>query len=158
MGADLYIESVNEKCLAKWKPKFDAAVAARDAATTDEARKELQKEVSRCYDEMYADGYFRDSYNSTNLLWQLGLSWWEDVGNMLDEEGNLPVETIKEFVETVKDREVPPPHELRLEQACVDDGENSLESWHRYFVEKRERFIKFLETAIRLDEPIIASI
>ena len=34
-----------------------------------------QAEVAKYFDLMYSEGYFRDSYNVTNVLWRLGLTW-----------------------------------------------------------------------------------
>src|SRR6185437_1103411 len=33
--------------------------------------------------------YFRDSYNLSNVLWTLGLSWWRDVLPFLNEQLEL---------------------------------------------------------------------
>jgi hypothetical protein len=32
---------------------------------------------------MYERGCFKDSYNSSNLLWLFDLSWWRDVLEMI---------------------------------------------------------------------------
>ena len=47
------------------------------------AADEAQEQVLRYYDKMYQRGYFRDSYNPSNLLWLFGLSWWRDVLDVL---------------------------------------------------------------------------
>jgi hypothetical protein len=36
-----------------------------------------------------AKAYFRDSYNMSNVLWTLNLSWWQDVLPLLDEKLEL---------------------------------------------------------------------
>jgi hypothetical protein len=45
--------------------------------------------------KMYQRGYFRDSYNSSNLLWPFDLSWWQDVLEVLvGKEGKMSPEII----------------------------------------------------------------
>lgn len=102
-------------------------------------------------------GYFRDSYNGTNLFWVLGLSWWHDVN--LDDEGNMPGEEIKRLRQEVATRAADV-SEARLRQLhCkIDDGENSVESWRKFFEEKRGRLLAFFDEAIALGEPIDASL
>ncbi len=92
MGADLYIDSIVNKAKAEHQPKFDDAVAKRDAKLTElagtprtpETKAEvdaLQKVVNEHYHAMYPDnGYFRDSYNHSSLFWQIDFSWWEITG------------------------------------------------------------------------------
>lgn len=76
MGADLYIEKIHQPLLEKYQPLFDEAVRQRDALPRDSKEaKAAQRKVTRYYDLMYSDGYFRDSYNVTSVLWRLGLSW-----------------------------------------------------------------------------------
>jgi hypothetical protein len=39
---------------------------------------------------VYERGYYRDSYNNSNLLWLFGLSWWEDVlGVLTGKDGKM---------------------------------------------------------------------
>ena len=81
MGADLYIE------------KLDREKQCTGFRTDVEA------------------GYYRDCYNSTSLLWKLGLSWWRDVGGLIREnkgtehEGKLTPEQCKEFLKMLKEKE-----------------------------------------------------
>src|SRR5512146_3228468 len=89
MGADLYIESISNKQKATYEPLFNAAVRARESNKDESRKDELQAEVSKYYDLMYAEGYFRDSYNITSVLKRLGLSWWKDVGPLLNKKGYL---------------------------------------------------------------------
>lgn len=70
--------------------------------------------------------YFRDSYNEGSLLWSLGLSWWQDIGGLIDrfpagprydesedadngayneyDGPNLSVEGVKEFLRLIANR------------------------------------------------------
>jgi len=162
MGADIYIRSLSDAGHAKYSKKFDEAVMLRDKAQTAEEREAAQKLVSKYYEKMYARGYFRDSYNATSLFWILGLSWWNDTGNELDEEGRLSVAGCKKLLAEVKGRAVPSVKQvasyLAGQNAAVDDGENSPAEWRKFFVNKRRRFIRFLEKAIELNEGLDCSI
>src|ERR1035437_6824050 len=115
MGADLYIRSINDKFKAETDPKFYALCAERDAFPYGDKRREpVQERINACMDEMYSRpvsevGYFRDSYNSSDLLWFLGLSWWEDIGKLQNKKtGDLTVATgIPKFLKMVERREPP---------------------------------------------------
>ena len=51
-------------------------------------------------------GYFRDSYNNWNLLWQYGLDYWVAFKKYLDEEGLLTPQGAQELLDELKKREV----------------------------------------------------
>jgi len=106
----------------------------------------------------YPEGYFRDSYNSTSVLWQLDLSWWRDVTPILDDESNLQTEGIRTLLGMVEAEEVPSADAIELGAAAVVDEKNALESWERYFVEKRERLIAYLRGALEDNDPIHCSL
>jgi len=162
MGADLYIQSgIDTTEKDKWEEKFNKAVEIRNAIPKDNelARNAAQEQVMEYYDKMYdADlGYFRDSYNPTSLLWQYGLSWWTDVGDMLDEEGNLSPAEAQKLLDIIKAKEITEVN--RSSDICIKDEDGYREEeWLEYFQDKRERFITFLKTAIDLNEPIYCSI
>jgi hypothetical protein len=149
MGADLYIESITAKAQEEFKPEFDEAVAMRDAEKDPKKREELQERVSAAYDKMYPnDGYFRDSYNGTSLFRALGLSWWGC--GYIDEEGYISPQNAQKLLDDIKKKKVP-----KITVEYVDDG---VEEWQKYFEEKKARFEKFLETAIEMQESILASV
>jgi hypothetical protein len=78
----------------RWSKEFDEAVARRDGLPEDSAaRNEAQEDVERLYEKMYEEGYFRDSYNASSVLWPLGLSWWTDVGALLETDDDERVLT-----------------------------------------------------------------
>lgn len=160
MGADLYIRKIQKPVREAWQPKFDEAVKLRDAAQDDIAKAAAQKLVDEAYEHIWGgDGYFRDSYNGTSILGRLGLSWWQDMEYDLDSEtdpneNNVSAEACRRFLAKVI--EAGPPSiateaELRARHCSVDDGENSPESWNKYFAEKHQRLIAFLERAIEND-------
>ena len=59
------------------------------------------------YNDMYpTDLYFRDSYNSSSLMWSLGISWWKDVIPMLDDESMLSTEKAQDLIKMIEDSEI----------------------------------------------------
>jgi hypothetical protein len=182
MGADLYIEAVTNAAREKWKPIFEEAVGKRDRAFDAWKAehgplqiKEFDPPVSKypnplrphvaavrkAYAGMYPDnGYFRDSYNGTNFLNRLGLSWWQDVIPLLDTDSNLTVPAIRKLRGMVAEREVQEIDRAWLEKnhCRVDDDENSPEGWNSYFRKEKAAFLKFLDCALKMEEPIHASL
>jgi hypothetical protein len=161
MGADLYIKSIQKKTEEKFKPKFDAACLKRDKLVRGTpAYNTAQKSVSRYYDKMYADGYFRDSYNGSGIAGRLNFSWWNYVGPLLDKEGFMSVENMKAFLARIEatNLELPTEKELRENHCTVDKGQNSLAKWHENYVNRKAELVKFLQKAIKLNEPIYCSI
>ncbi|MHA2022796.1 MAG: hypothetical protein ACTSWQ_03955 [Candidatus Thorarchaeota archaeon] len=151
MGADLYIKKSTKKANEKYHPLFDKAVEKRNAAKTDKQNEKWQKKVTEYYNAMYPDeGYFRDSYNATSVLWTLGLSWWEDVAKILNSKGNLSRKNLSLFIHMVENAKqtLPTKADLLAEHCTIeDDGENSVEGWHKYYKDKREALLKFLKSA-----------
>src|ERR1700716_2288262 len=106
MGADLYIPPLFQQQRQQWEPLFEEAARKRDRLkASSKERRQAQARVEECYDKMYEQGYFRDSYNDWNLLWKFGLSWWEDVIPMLDDEDRLSVEQARNLLGMLKERE-----------------------------------------------------
>jgi hypothetical protein len=149
MGADLYINSLFESHHAEWERTFEAALKLREElADGGAAREQAQDEVSRCYEEMYSRGYFRDSYNDFDLLWQFKLSWWKDVIPLLDEHGRLSVSATRRLLKLLDMRQSI--FDERLDELSADAQE--------CFCKKRVRFRNFLNQAIALNEPIDCSL
>ena len=109
MGADLYLNSAFKKNRSKYESKFNHWVAKRDTlqkAGQQEAADKAQEQVWKYYDKMNERGYFRDSYNSSNLLWLFELSWWEDVlALFVDEDGDMTPRNAKRFLQMLADGE-----------------------------------------------------
>jgi hypothetical protein len=168
MGADLYIKSVHDKAMAKYNPLFEKAVKKRDAALSQEEKQLLQKNVEKYYTLMNGKGYFRDSYNGTALFQYLyldgdrSLSWWADVIPMLNRQGNLTPDKAMDFLNMIYAAELrlPTKEQLLANRCQVDDsgGVDSVEGWHKYIIEKRQKLIDFLSEAIVLNEDIDASL
>ncbi len=105
------------------------------------------------------DGYFRDSYNGTSVLWTLGLSWWQDVVPMLDKEGELGGDKLVQFRDMVANAKQTLPTEEKLkEMYCTVNEEEDLASWHKYYQEKHQTLLAFLNRAIELETSIDCSL
>jgi hypothetical protein len=110
--------------------------------------RKLTDEVEKPWDS--EDGYFRDSYNGTSVLWTLGLSWWQDVTPLLNEEGELGGENLKKLRDMVLNAKQEMPTEAKLkEMYCKVDAEET---------DKREKLLAFLNRAIELNSSIDASL
>lgn len=186
MGADLFIRSLYDKTDDEYRPLFDKAAAERNAyqdqrasarekaahqthdpygigaGTPDPACTlcQLQGEVNKYYALMFGQGYFRDNYNGGNFLSKFGLSWWKDILPRLNKKGELsPTKAKKLRAEIIRAELQPVTREwLESNRCAVDDGENSPEAWNNGFLERRAEFVKFLDTAIALKEPIYCSL
>lgn len=160
MGADMYIKGVYEVNRAKYEPLFEHWVKARDSATDPVAKESAQEEVSKFYELMQSEGYFRDSYNGTNVLNKLGLSWWQDIAKLQNKKGDISVRNAKKFLMLIEPLAVKPMSADELKELHLQvesDGENSVESWNKYFKDQKEELIKFIKKAIELKKPIEAS-
>lgn len=163
MGADLYINKLYKANRNKYQPLMDAWVELRDAHPhgSKEADK-AQKKVSYYYDKVYSVGYFRDSYNGSNVLNRLGLSWWKDFDKFIDLKKSRSVspKSAQKFLDLIRPLPIQEVDAAKLkEMGCVvDDSKNSPESWNKSFHEQKAELVKFLETAIKLKTPIEASI
>jgi hypothetical protein len=162
MGADLYIEKIHHPLMQKYEPLFEAAVRRRDSFPSQSKEAEAaQREVTKYYDLMYSEGYFRDSYNATSVLWRLGLSWWEDVTPLCTKKRKLRHDKLRKFRDMVANAnlELPSKEEIENHSGKVDEeGENSLAEWHKYFIEKQNELLAFLDKAIELKSPIHCSL
>lgn len=159
MGADLYIKSLWEPNYKRNLPKFERAVAKRNKCKGDSPEYDkAQADVMKYADLMNSIGYFRDSYNSTSVLWRLGLSWWQDVKP--NEDGCISIADAKKLLVHVRNAPLQAvTRQWLLDNHCkVGDGKSSVEGWNEYYREKRERLIAFLEKSIELNEPIEASL
>jgi hypothetical protein len=110
---------------------------------------------------MYSDGYFRDSYNATNVLNLLGLSWWADVQPLCTKNQKLRHDKLRKFRDMVAGAKLalPSKEEIEKHSGHVDaQGEDSLAEWHKYFVEKRNALLAFLDKAIELNSPVYCSL
>jgi hypothetical protein len=160
MRADLYINSIYQKQRSRYQPKFDHWVSVREAyknAGKRSAAHKAQKKVVEFFNKMNSDaGYFRDSYNRTNLLWLFDLSWWKDIGEKpIDREGNLGLENIKQFLQMLSEHELL--FEANLKKMALL-GDETRDEARTHFRNKYARLKAFLNRAIKRKEPILCSV
>lgn len=108
MGADLYIKEIHDKQKIKYSPLCDRWVVARTRAEEANNEAEVDKaqaKVTKYYDLMYSEGYYRDSYNNWNLLWQFDLDYGVIFSKLLDKEGNLTPAKAKKLLDMLKAKE-----------------------------------------------------
>ena len=153
MGADIYYEGPRYK---EEKKLWEALRAVEDP----DAKERLHLLWKKSYDQLDED-YFRDSYNNTSVFWQMGLSWWADVGKVTDEDSRLPI------FEAIKLREYIENHPITREGITWEDyetkqpvilTEKDRTDWFDYFEKKREDFLKMLDRSIENDSPLICSV
>lgn len=159
MGADLYLNSVFEPNYYHYKPQFDEWVRRRDkflrAGREGEAAA-AQTQVEAYYDKLFGAGYFRDSYNATNLLWKFDLDWWGTVGEeLLDETGHMQPAQAQRFLAMLSEHEAT--FEVSMKHLTVWEGW-TYDALETYFREKYEKLKAFLKEAISRNEPIVCSI
>lgn len=159
MGADLYIQSLYKANEERFKPKFEEWVKIRDTATDKRIQDEAQQIVSHYYERMHSEGYFRDSYNGTNTLNRLGLSWWRDVTKLTNKKGEMSIKNIKKFLALIDPIPVQNVTKAELiEMHCAVDAEDTVESWNKMSQDGKVELVAFLKKAIELNEPIECSL
>lgn len=153
MGADLWIESVSQRKRTMYKDKLDAAIKQRDSVKYP-YNEEYQDLVEFYFDKLSSVGYYRDSYNPSNLLWRFGFSYWKN-DLELDDAGNLPPSEAKRLLDWLKE------HEPVFEASLLEiqgSADEPVEDIIRYFRMKYLRLRVFLKMAIKLNEPITWSV
>lgn len=179
MGADLYIERV-----FKDDPRIDIVGKklddVRDMIKTlpsdnseefrriyEKREKALLDSYNRFWNTKFStdNGYFRDSYNCSNLFWVLDLNYWNWLNDFLDGNGLLHPQQSRLVLRKIEER---PVTETRLKRhfktqkmelgADGKTAEEEFKEWLDYFTEKRERLLRFLKMAIEASSPIYCSI
>jgi hypothetical protein len=160
MGADLYSVGFNRN-QEEYGQGLVHAVQTRDIVAkaegfdSDEYRK-AQVQVDFFHNKIYhPDFYFRDSYNSTCVMWRLGLSWWEDVVPILDassqtadgEDVNCSDEKCLWLAHLIQQR---PLKEVTLgEERFEDESKEGIEEINLYFRDKHKALVRFLKVAAK---------
>ena len=121
--------------------------------------------ISTVYDRDEDAGYYRDSYNATNILWKLGLSWWKlyEEYKLGDNDSTMTPEQAKDFLGMVETRK--PVLDKFLEEElsiewleanhCVADD---LNGWMELWTNKYDELVRFLNLSISEDSPIVWSV
>tara|TARA_R110001606_G_scaffold384405_1_gene547252 strand:- start:463 stop:918 length:456 start_codon:yes stop_codon:yes gene_type:complete len=151
MGADLYIEGAIKSLHEELNPLFEDAVHARNKIEDKDSKefKDASDKVHSIYNDMYpTDLYFRDSYNSSSLMWSLGISWWKDVIPMLDDESMLSTEKAQDLIKMIEDSEI----------KLTDEQEERSDLDSEYFENQKVGLIKFLKTAVENKSSIECSL
>jgi hypothetical protein len=172
MGADIYLNSKFEKNYEEVQKEIDALEAlfksthkknVFDVADGDDSK--LFELTRPLLDKQYSVGYFRDSYNSSSLLSQLGLSWSSDISKRLNDRSYLPVEDCKWLLDEINNRRIgetvtEEPMMARLFSVLGQEKTDVALDAERleYFVKKKSMLVNLLLDAIELDEPLYCSI
>lgn len=154
MGADLYIDSVQKIKTLWYEKSYHEAIRMRDSRNPP-YNAEYHEQAEYLFHKMYRVGYFRDSYNTSNLLWRFDLSYWSN-DLKLNDDGDLPPSEAKRLLEMLKERE--PIFEYSLERIRSEGWAEEPEIVINYFRMKYLRLRVFLRLAIRLNETIIWSV
>ena len=149
MGADLYIDSLYEPNQAVWAHEFEDAAKLCDSLTPGTPEHEDARERLRyCHEQMNSRGYFRDPYNDWDVLWQFGLSWWDDVIPMLDEDARLSVANARRLLAMLDQREE------SFEERLAGLPDKKQQSYRDRYIELRQ----FLNQAVALGESVNCSL
>lgn len=142
MGADIYLESVHAPLEAKLRPVIRGERSSDEAAIA--ALKRLYSLKS---------GYFRDNYNGYSLFAQLKLSWWLDIGQLLDDHNYLPVEAAKRVRKRIAEAalDLSPAQKVAAEQG---DAPPLVEDYEK----QRGELLMLLDWSIKLGEPLRCSL
>lgn len=155
MGADIYLEKVYQANHDLYYPQFQEAARLRNEANQrgdTETAQTYQVEVDRLYNAMYAEGYFRDSYNDSNFIWLLDMSWWQDFEQwFIPETGDLAPEHMPEVL-TLLDKQFTTVFAANFEKKFGSHSERA--EWLEYFKGKYEKFTSLIRLAIEMNEPL----
>ena len=152
MGADLYMNDAYKKREKKLAPQIQEALDDRKANPDD---KDAHQKAMDLYDKLYtADVYFRDSYNSGSIMWSLGLSWWEDVQQLMNNEGDLHPLQIQKLLNMIESRNVSVSDDFKKAMPDEWTDEDAL----KYFNEQRDALVSFLQKAIDTNDVIGCSV
>ena len=167
MGADLELRSVIEPFVAD-KANFRLPHDADPVAS-----------METLYNRLTATGgYFRNGYNSGDIMWVMGLSWNGTVLPMLDAEQRLPIERAGELIALIEanpmsDEQLaavyleqltngvePHPVGRLVDQACGVGPKDppDFAVWAGFVRRKRNELLTLLRKSIALGEPLYCSL
>jgi hypothetical protein len=100
MGVDIYLNSI-------WEPWVEAH--GQTSLSRNRGKAKTPDDFIRMSEELFDDarasgGYFRNGYNTGDVMWAMGLSWRNDVGAMLDSEGRLPIDQACALIAKIETR------------------------------------------------------
>jgi hypothetical protein len=101
MGADLYLNSIWEPWIETHKSILLNPNRRPEIETVDD----LARAAGDIFDSYRASGgYFRNGYNSGDVMWAMGLSWRGDVGEILDSEHRLSIDHARALIAKIEAR------------------------------------------------------
>jgi pentatricopeptide repeat protein len=147
MGADLYIPEIREPLIKKYKALYEKA-----------QRKKDHDKAWKYFDKMYEQGYFRDNYNSSSVLWRL--SWWNDVVPLCDELGELNGANLKRFRDMVAASKLRrlTKRQLQRQRATFLEDLGGVKEWNEHYRMRRKELLGFLDQAIKLKTSVFCSL
>ncbi|MGI9254875.1 MAG: hypothetical protein ACR2J8_14110 [Thermomicrobiales bacterium] len=155
MGADLYLITPDRKKIERQLADIEVKLKL---ATPDEKQR-LTKQRQTVSDRLFtSDNYFRDSYNSSSLFWQIGLSWWQDLPKYCGPGGYNERETLTTLREPVIYAAGARKLVSDLRQHWEEHHHKIASDHFPYFEEKYHAFRAMLERCIEDNLTIVASI
>lgn len=169
MGADIYLQSEYERKSKEFD--LDMKRAALDTARErGEDMTKARADFEAALLQTEEGTYFRDSYNSSNLAWLVGLSYWVE-GEHLDKDGNLPPHRQVHWLNTLqqadikvivtdaienykKNAKLGAMSDDRLKPELGLEPNEKVEDVIRYFEKKKERLMALLTKGIELNEAL----
>ena len=112
-------------------------------------------------------GYFRDSYNATNVLWKYGLSYWSIIKELPmegeEDDEAVSVEGVKKLLSMVEEAQpVFDDFIKNLTPAWLKENHcnevDDLAGWRKFWIERSINLKAFLNKAIELNSPMIFSV
>jgi hypothetical protein len=103
MGVDITLNSIWEPWFADFEARngFEALLGDKKKDTAAEGLARASR-IYHAYES--SGGYFRNGYNTGDVMWAMGLSWRGTVRPMLDGEHRLPVDRARELVAMIEER------------------------------------------------------
>jgi hypothetical protein len=171
MGVDIYLQSI-------WKPFAETFSPPKPTAPLENAADAVAFLTGR-FDAMRASGgYFRNGYNSGDVMRAMGMSWHDTVYPMLDDQGHLPIERARELIAMIEARPLtreqvathllknftsghwvrPSDHDAILEATAGQTGpkaEPDFDHLSGFLNARRDELLAILRKSVELDEPLI---
>jgi hypothetical protein len=100
MGVDIYLNSI-------WEPWVDTR--GQTSLSRHRGKAKTPDDFIRMSEELFdkaraSGGYFRNAYNTGDVMWAMGLSWRNDVGKMLDSKRRLPIDQARALIAKIEAR------------------------------------------------------
>lgn len=119
-----------------------------------ERKEAMQSLVRLAFDQMNAKGYYRDSYNQSNLLWRLGMNYWGYINELLDGSCLMSVANMRKLANDIKHATIIPAGQMKGDEHLS----GILAEWDTYFAEKKADLLALMQQAIDKKEPLYWSV